>query len=375
MKSIVIIDPKGVISSGGLDVIKRHANYSQLLKSHSNGEVNLVVVSNSAPINEISSSNLKMYSTNTSRVNFFKYIKRTKKILHDNKIETFLLVAGDPWESAWCAALIRKEFLNRKTPIEVQAHGDFAEKNWKYLSFINLIRYTLISIGLRIAYSIRVTSEQQKSNFNEKFQVPRNKMIVIPVFMDLKKLHRDTEQPRKMSIGLVGRLHFDRGLKDFVKLLKKLTKNNRGITVFVAGDGPKLNWFKRKTKDLGKQNKVYFLGNLDVDELQRFWEKIGVLISVAPLESFGRAMREAIVSGVPVWAIRSTGSLELHKQLNGQGIYFIDQNKDYRALHNELETILKFHIPKQLISELINSDELNLIQLIENWLSSVRAVD
>jgi glycosyltransferase involved in cell wall biosynthesis len=326
-------------------------------------------------VNDPSISNLKIYGTNTARLNFYEYIKRTKKILRENKINTSLLVAGDPWESAWCAALIRKDFLNRKTSIEVQAHGDFAEKNWKYLSFINFSRYLLLSIGLKIASTIRVTSEQQKNNFNKKFKVPRNKMIVIPVFMDLKKPDRDTEQPRKMSIGLVGRLHFDRGLKDFVKLLKKLTIDDLGITVNVAGDGPELNWLKRKTKYLRKQDKIYFLGNLNIYELQRFWEKIGVLISVAPVESFGRAMREAIVNGVPVWTTRSTGSIELHKQLNGQGIYFIDQNKDGQVLSNELETILNLYIPKQSISKLIDSDELNLNKLIENWLLYVRAVD
>ena len=375
MKSIVIIDPKGVIPSGGLDVIKRHANYSKILNSFSHGEVDLVVISNSAISNSLSLNYMKLYSTNTSRLNLFKFIKKAKKILRENKIRASLLVAGDPWESAWCAAQIRKEFLNRKTPIEVQAHGDFAEKNWKYLSFINLFRYILISIGLEIASSIRVTSEQQKSNFNKKFKVPQDKMVVIPVFMDLKKLQKVKKQPRIMSLGLVGRLHFDRGLKDFVRLLDKLTKNNRAITVFVAGDGPKLNWLKRNTKDLRKQEKIYFLGNLNIDEIQRFWEKIGVLISVAPVESFGRAMREAIVNGVPVWATRSTGSEELFRQLNGQGIYFIDLNKDDHELSNELEAILNFYIPEHLISTLINSDDLNLRKLILNWLSSVRAVD
>jgi hypothetical protein len=41
------------------------------------------------------------------------------------------------------------------------------------------------------------------------------------------------------------------------------------------------------------------------------WQDIGVLVSTAPSESYGRTIRESLAQGVPVWAFTSTGVTQL----------------------------------------------------------------
>ena len=368
MKNVIILDPKGVIPAGGKNVIKRHEKYSNELNKLSKGDIKLIVITNSINQNLIEENNLEIFSTNTSSLNLIKFISQAKKIIHNNEMENIILVAGDPWEPAWCANQIKKSFIEKIISIEVQAHGDFADQSWKYLSIKNWLRYFLMSYGLKIATTIRVTSETQKKNFAQTMKIPTEKMFVIPVFMDLKKLDKLTTKPDGLFIGLLGRIHFDRGLKEFVKLLKKLNTEDKQFKVLIAGSGPKINWLMRKTSFLKSEDRVYVLGNLDDHELQNFWSKINVLVSMAPFESFGRAMREAIASGIPVWAIKSTGSLELHKMLSGRGIYLINPREDRKVLFSELSCIAKSGVDDEAIRLLIEFDEFNLIKLIENWI-------
>jgi glycosyltransferase involved in cell wall biosynthesis len=371
MKSVVIIDPKGVIPSGGIEVIKRHEKYSNTLEKISNGEINLMIITNSINERYIQTSNLKIFSTNTSRLNLIKFVLQANKIIQCHQFESLLLVAGDPWEPAWCANQIKKRFIDKKISIEVQAHGDFADKSWKYLSFRNFFRYFVMFYGYKIASTLRVTSETQKNNFARTMKIPIEKMKVIPVYMDLKKVRKSTTKSDRICIGLVGRIHFDRGLKEFTKLLKSINSQNEAFKVLIAGGGPKINWLIRKTNYLKSGNRVCFLGNLNHQDLQNFWSQINVLVSMAPLESFGRAMRESIVSGVPVWAIRSAGSLELHRELRGDGIYFIEPKCSDKELLNELRTISGSLIKNSSITALIESDKMNLKNLVKNWILNV----
>ena len=368
MKNVIILDPKGIIPAGGTNVIKRHEKYSNELNRISNGDMKLIVITNSIDQNLIDETNLEILSTNTSALNLMKFISQSKKIIHNHKMENVLLLAGDPWEPAWCAKLFKKSFVEKIISMEVQAHGDFADKSWKYLSIKNLLRYFLMSYGLKIATTIRVTSEMQKKNFMQAMKIPAEKMFVIPVFMDLKKMRKLTTRPDGLNIGFLGRIHFDRGLKEFVKLLKNLNTEDKLFKVLIAGSGPKINWLMRKTNFLKSEERVYVLGNIEDHELQNFWSKINVLVSMAPFESFGRAMREAIASGIPVWAIKSTGSLELHKMLGGRGIYLINPMEDRKVLFSELSYIAKSGVDDEAIRLLIESDELNLVKLIENWI-------
>jgi glycosyltransferase involved in cell wall biosynthesis len=57
-----------------------------------------------------------------------------------------------------------------------------------------------------------------------------------------------------------------------------------------------------------------FLGSLKNSEVQETWSGIGVLLSTAPFESYGLAMREALLHNVPVVSRRNAGSLELKEK-------------------------------------------------------------
>ena len=45
--------------------------------------------------------------------------------------------------------------------------------------------------------------------------------------------------------------------------------------------------------------------------MENAWERIGILVSTAPSESYGRSLREALMHGVPVWSTDTRGLRDL----------------------------------------------------------------
>ena len=88
-----------------------------------------------------------------------------------------------------------------------------------------------------------------------------------------------------------------------------ISENSPDLKVLIYGDGPE----KRNLEALldRKSSRLNILLKGSYANLDLEWPKIGVLVSTAPAESYGRAMREAHIHGVPVLAVSSLGSKKL----------------------------------------------------------------
>ena len=86
-------------------------------------------------------------------------------------------------------------------------------------------------------------------------------------------------------------------------------------------------------------------GHLAEVEMRNIWKILDVLVSCAPAESYGRAFRESIFSGVPVWAIRSEGIKYFSSEIGEEGLTILDVSKSANDLLLELRRILHQKIP------------------------------
>ena len=109
-QTVLILDPRGNITSGGSDVIKRHVLYANTLaKRGRDKNLKLKVFSASFsvyPKNKTGTLDLKSISKPT--FNSYKYAWRSAKIIKAQRIDVRLLIAGDPWESYWSAYFLNK---------------------------------------------------------------------------------------------------------------------------------------------------------------------------------------------------------------------------------------------------------------------------
>jgi glycosyltransferase involved in cell wall biosynthesis len=372
LSCVVILDPRGVILSGGADVIERHKAYAlQLAKHNPKNKISLVILTaGTSPIKIQPSSGLYLEVISKPTFNSIKFAKSALEKIRSKNLDVKLLVAGDPWESFWSAHLLNKLSSN-KVPIQIQLHGDIADPAWRRISLRNRIRFNIARFSIRKSSGVRAVSNNQALKVARAFKINQTKISEIPV--PILNLRRALESApnRPKTIGLVGRIHNDRGIFNFIKLIKSLSMVRGDFAVLVAGSGPEEARFLKEIKELLPKSKVRFLGQLSENELKKVWKNVGVLLSTAPAESYGRVMREALVAGVPVWATKSSGVEDLISKAGKEAVKLLDLTKSSYELSVEFDQLIKAKVPLRFRKQFIKDNSTYARLLARSWVDLI----
>ena len=348
--SVLILDPRGNIAAGGKDVIARHETYAkELFTQGKTSRLDLKVFSAGVSIQSSGKGkNERVITISKPTFNSYMFAKKVHKFIKINNLNVKLLVAGDPWESYWSAYFLNI-FMNKKIPIQIQVHGDIADPRWRRINPRNRIRYSLAKLSLRKASSVRAVTKHQAENLVKAFGIKRERIVVVPVPITVASKSVALKSERPKTIGLIGRIHQDRGIWDFINLIRILNSSSKDFKVVVVGDGPSKDKFLLKLESVIPKNRIIYLGQLPESELRKAWKKIGVLVSMAPVESYGRVIRESLIAGVPVWATHSAGVKDLMDNCKKGEVKILDLSKsdssldkDFKALFASVLTALAF---------------------------------
>ena len=371
-KTVILLDPRGVILSGGLDVMKRHEIYSRSLDLFENNIKFVVISSGEKPaITATENMNLEIYSISDPTFNFFGFAYKSKGLISRMNLDARLLIAGDCWESYWSAFILNK-FLNRDIPIQIQVHGDIADPRWRRINFRNKIRYSLAKFSLPKAASVRAVTKYQAENLINAFGVKRQKLVVVPVPINVLGKATALKSVRPKTIGLIGRIHQDRGIWDFVKLVRILNSNSKDFKVVVLGDGPSKDKFLLKLESVIPKSRITYLGQLPESELRKVWKRIGVLVSIAPVESYGRVMRESLIAGVPVWATESAGVKDLMDYCKKGEVKLLDLGKSDASLDKDFKSLLKAKVSSDFSKRFIKENNTYAAKLANSWINTIK---
>jgi glycosyltransferase involved in cell wall biosynthesis len=370
--SVLILDPRGVISAGKNDVIERHNNYGKELAKQNKIEYRLKVLSASTKqiITPKNNKTFEILNITKPTFNSYKFAKKAHKYIESNKISVKLFVVGDSWESYWSAYFLNK-FLNKKIPIQIQVHGDIADPRWRRINFRNRIRYSLAKLSLPSASSVRSVTKYQAENLVKAFGIKRERIVVVPVPINVssKPVASKTERPK--IIGLIGRIHQDRGISDFIKLVRVLSSSSKDFKVVVIGDGPSRDKFLLKLESVLPKDKIIYLGQLPESELRKAWKRIGVLVSMAPVESYGRVMRESLIAGVPVWATKSAGVKDLMDNCKKGEVKLLDLGKSDAYLNKDFKVLLKTKVSSDFSKRFIKENNSYAAKLASSWINTI----
>jgi glycosyltransferase involved in cell wall biosynthesis len=280
-------------------------------------------------------------------------------------------VVGDPWESFWSAYFLNK-FLNKKVPIQIQVHGDIADPRWRRINPRNRIRYSLAKLSLRKASSIRAVNKNQAENLVKAFGIKRERIVVVPVPINVfsKPVVLKTDRPK--TIGFIGRIHQDRGIWEFIKLIRVLNSSSKDFKVVVIGDGPSKDKFILKLESVISKNRIIYLGQLPENELRKAWKRIGVLVSMAPVESYGRVMRESLIAGVPVWATASAGVKDLMDNCKKGEVKLLDLSTSDATLDKDFKFLLKTKVSSDFSKKFIKENNTYAAKLAKSWISTIK---
>jgi glycosyltransferase involved in cell wall biosynthesis len=261
--------------------------------------------------------------------------------------------------------------LNKKIPIQIQVHGDIADPMWRRINFRNRIRYSLAKLSLPSASSVRSVTKYQAENLINAFGIKRERIVVVPVPVNVSSKPVALKTDRPKTIGLIGRIHEDRGIWEFIKIVRILNTSSKDFKVFVIGDGLSKGKFLLELESVIPKNRIIYLGQLPENELRKAWKKIGVLASLAPVESYGRVIRESLIYGVPVWATASAGVKDLMDNCKKGEVKLLDLSKSDASLDKDFKTLLKTKVGSDFSKKFIGENNTYAAKLASSWINTI----
>ena len=366
-EAIIILDFRNVIANGSEEVISRHKEYAEILASQSNLKLHV----HSRGFKTIEFLGKMSHSTSGgSTIGLIRYFNSLRAYIASNNLEPALLVVGDPWESLIAARIFRFIYF-RQIPIQVQFHGDIASKGWKFLNIRNYLRYyfTFLSLGNMQNMYFRSTSNAQAALLEKTFKISKKNNSVLPVGLNLNPMISDEKvDSTNIRVAFVGRLHKDRGTQKFLEVLENLHTIFSNMDIFIIGDGPERDRLKSQiTKHFSSLN-VDFKGHLGNSELQHMWGHVDMLLSLAPFESYGRTIREALISGTPVLAQSSTGVLDLQEAISGKWLQLISDPIVEKELIDQVYFMKNVKIPEKFRKALGSECGKGNFDLVSRWI-------
>jgi glycosyltransferase involved in cell wall biosynthesis len=370
--SVLILDPRGNIASGGKDVITRHETYAkELFRQGKTSRLNLKVFSAGVSLQSSGKrKNERVITISKPTFNSYMFAKKVYKFIKINNLNVKLLVVGDPWESYWSAYFLNKR-LSKKIPIQIQAHGDIADPRWRRINYRNRIRFSLAKLSLPKASSVRAVTKYQTENLVKAFGIKREKIVVVPVPITIASNPVALKSQRPKTIGLIGRIHQDRGIWEFIKLVRVLNSSSKDFKVIILGKGPSKYKFLLKLSSVIPKNRIIYLGQLPESELRKVWKKIGVLVSMAPVESYGRVIRESLIAGVPVWATASAGAKDLMDNCKKGEVKLLDLSKSDATLDKDFNSLLKTKVSSDFSKRFVKENNTYAAKLVNSWINTI----
>jgi glycosyltransferase involved in cell wall biosynthesis len=370
-KFVVIVDSRGIVGNKDEDTFRRHEDYGKKLK-HLSPRAHMLIVTASSKADKAKITNYVTQKFIKSNKRFsLKFLLSAFLIIKKLNTTQVVLVAGDPWESGVCAKILQifiHKFLGFRVTIQVQLHADITDGQWKQRNIVNSIRAKAAGFVLRRVDQIRSVSIKLKHDISQAYDIKEDKLVVCPVALNIPANTKKTFcLNRPKAIGFAGRFHDDRGLLEFLTYIAKISLVNSDFEIVLAGDGPKAPEFLVALNSYIPKKQISFLGHLNSDEMIQFWSKIGVYISTAKSESYGRSIREAAFFGIPVLGLPSNGFSELVR-LNVPWIQELSLDAPTEVLDSQMSTLLKSVTDDSLQRRYIRELESNSEDLANSWL-------
>ncbi len=372
-EAIVLLDFKGNVNSTKFDSRSRHNIYGKRLRELTlDKPLKFVVISRGSESGSDVSDSIDFYEINCSRIQIVNFILSGIRVIRTSGYSTKVIVCGDPWES-FLVGKIFQIFLRDESKLQVQVHADISDINWRNSSFRNWIRSKLHRYAFNNCNQVRVVSNTLKRYI---YSISSNKnvlVIPVPILVPSYLTKVYSENREFLKIGFFGRLQKDRGTDDLIRLAVKLNSCRQDFALYVAGTGSEERGLRKNLIEAIGEKRSVFLGQLNQSEVWEQLTQLDVYLSLAPSESYGLGIREAIISGVPVLAIKSNGALEAQNQFGAETVKFIDSDISADSLSMVLNEILSKEIVRISPQELRQQNISLIDDLVGAWIQLARS--
>jgi hypothetical protein len=92
---------------------------------------------------------------------------------------------------------------------------------------------------------------------------------------------------------------------------------------------------------------------------------------MAPVESYGRVIRESLIAGVPVWAIASAGVKDLMDNCKKGEVKLLDLSTSDASLDKYFRSLLKTKVNSEFSKTFIKENNTYAAKLAKSWINTI----
>ena len=188
-------------------------------------------------------------------------------------------------------------------PLYVQLHGDYLDNPKWFASKVGYFNRVMNVVGkfiLRRATAARAVSGRLKLELENKFGIPSERIVSIPIGTDLSIFATAPASARTKQILFVGRLLPEKEPLLFAEVASRLLMTHTDLTVGIAGDGVLREALETYFETHGLSSRVTFYGAVDQKTLASIYAASFCYVHTAGWEGWGMPMIESMAAGCPV---------------------------------------------------------------------------
>ena len=246
----------------------------------------------------------------------FTFLERCIKLINQKDKGTFSfdIIHAHDWIVAFAARVVKNSYT---IPMVSTIHATEWGRNW---GIHNDVQRYISSVEWWLAYEswkVIVNSEYMNNEVRHVFNLPVDKIRVIPNGVDLDKFNgysmdlnyrRNFAADNEKIIFFVGRLVNEKGAHILLDAMPKILKYYYDAKLVITGKGSQMDFLKEKTLSMGISNKVYFTGYISDEDLSRLYMCVDVAVFPSLYEPFGIVALEGMVANVSV-VVSDTGGI------------------------------------------------------------------
>ncbi|MEI7589596.1 MAG: glycosyltransferase family 4 protein [Chitinophagia bacterium] len=336
--------------------------YSELI-GNPDQKLNIVCgTSNKSNFDHLDYKFLELHVKEINKFRLFGFLICISSLIRKREVNPRILIAGDPFRGLFVCRLLRLLRIT-SSRIQVSLHGEI-NSNGFGVSIKAKLGNLLFKILVRGIDSIRLVLQDQVKNTQNVFGIPSEKIVIAPVPISLDFIDLKVKKPNR-TLGFVGRLHNERGVDLWIETIKNLKTKIDDFDLRIIGDGPLRKYFEEELEKIGVPYK--FTGRLTQSELKNEWENISVLLSTAPAESYGMAMREAVMQGCAVVSYTNSGSKDVAKQYPDSVNLFTDVSGGSSLIIDAMNNQINTNKVERYRSEFMQLQKDNIDKLVKSW--------
>ena len=188
-------------------------------------------------------------------------------------------------------------------PLYVQLHGDYLDNPKWFASKVGYFNRMMNVVGqfiLKRATAVRAVSGRLKLELENKFGIPSERIVSIPIGTDLSIFATAPVSTRTKQILFVGRLLPEKEPLLFAEVATRLLMSHTDFTVGIAGDGVLREALETYFETHGLSSRVTFYGAIDQKTLAPIYAASFCYVHTAGWEGWGMPMIESMAAGCPV---------------------------------------------------------------------------